>query len=331
MNCPKCQYPLPSDITVCPNCGTIIPQNSSYSNSPVDHQPQYNSQPQYEPQPQYNAQPQYDSQPQYVPQPAPQKSSGSTKIVVAVIAVILAVAIIGVGAFFVVRTVNADKEDTKTSQSSDDEGEDEDEKKDKDDDKGDEEDTTEEKTEPSETSYNGNSSSDDSQSIVEPNIKYTAAVYYVTPKEGLILRTGPSKDYSRILTISYSSVVEVRGGCDTADDWVYVYYPKGNRYGWVNDNYISSEKPTTQSNYDYRDKLEVSYYNTTGYGTVMPKEGLILRKGPSKSYARILTMPQYSGVTIYGYSTYDSSWLYISYYKNGTYYYGFAHRDYISW
>lgn len=114
MNCPNCKQLIPSDITVCPYCGTIIPQPEPQPYNPQPQQPVYGSQPQ---QPVYGTQPQqpFNPQPQQfdfpeqmppipnTPQPEPKKSRGASKAVIAVVAVVLVAVIAAVGIFLVSR------------------------------------------------------------------------------------------------------------------------------------------------------------------------------------------------------------------------------------
>lgn len=135
MNCPNCKQMIPEDITVCPYCGTIIPQpeprpynpqpsyapqpqQSAYGSQP--QQPAYGSQPQ---QPAYYAQPQQYGFPEQTPsaqdgaQPEPKKRKGASKAVIAVVAVVLVAVIAAVGIFLVSRKDgDTNKKDASTAQ-----------------------------------------------------------------------------------------------------------------------------------------------------------------------------------------------------------------------
>lgn len=239
-------------------------------------------------------------------QPKPHKSSSN--IIIAVVAVVLVVAIAaGVGLFFVFgkkdkATVLPAKEATTASNST--------------------------------TKSNPTSDSSDTD-LTQPNVKYTEETYYVSSINGAVLKSGPSSADKTLDIIDYNCVVKIRGGYDGIENWVYVYCPEQNAYGWVNSNKISQTSPSSAVPYTpdntYSDQ-RVTYYTTpTGsYITTPNGARLMLRSTPNTTENNIIIkMPSGSYVTVYGYSTNHPDWLYIKYYEDGYEYTGFASSEYI--
>lgn len=170
--------------------------------------------------------------------------------------------------------------------------------------------------------------------IVEPDFLYNDSTLYVTPSVGLVLRTGPSENYSKILTIPFSKSVTVKGGCSSASKWIYVNY--SGYSGWVHSDYLSTSKPranytpgTTKrvnNYYDTDDRISYSYSYTA---TVTPSKGLNIRSGATTSSYSYDVLPKGTTVTVLGESLYDSVWVYCCAYAKGNYYEGFVDSRYI--
>lgn len=345
MNCIHCGYN--SDSEVCPNCGASMPVNHQsndyyYDNNNSYDQQQYNSAGSYynPPQQQYDQQQYnqpYNDQQQYSNQYDNPYASGydnngyanngynngynnnnnnsnnnqNNNILVAIISV-AAVVIIGLVAALVVFSMDKPEKETTTTTT---EAVTEYEEDDEDDSYDIDVDVDIDRTEYSSTG------------VVLPDYTLSGTFYYVTADIGLVLRKGPGKNYSKILTIPYSNRVSAEGASNSVSGWYYVYY--SGYYGWVSTQYLSSYKPytTTRKQYSVND---YSAYNGIVIKYVLPREGLNIRTGASKSCKKIALLPQDSECVIKGDSLYDKNWVYV--YATtpcGNSYYGFVNRNYL--
>ena len=169
--------------------------------------------------------------------------------------------------------------------------------------------------------------------IVEPDFLYNERTLYIEPSVGLVLRTGPGKDYDKIFTIEYAKDVVVMGGSNSAKNWVYIYY--NGSYGWVCSDYLSETMPkkdyqssNPSVNHSYSKNEYYEYYEYV-YAYVTPSKGLNIRDGASTSSRSLVVLPKNTQVTVMGYSPYDTDWYYVYCYYQGRYYYGFVNGEYL--
>ena len=306
MNCPNCQNPLPPDVAFCPVCGCQVVQES------------------YE----------YDVEPQ------PKKSA--TKIIVAIIAVVLVLAIAGTAVFFILKNKddNAERpsaDRTTTSQSADDEET-----------KAangrvtttDAPDTTADSQITASTTA---ATSASNANLYEPETHYSPVVYYVSSPDGLLLKSGPGMNYDTLMKIANGSAVEIRGGAASDKNWVYIYYADANVYGWINNTLISSSKtpataapvPPTNGTYsaDIYSRPDVDYYQSSFYANVVNvgSDRLMLRSSPDTSTKNNITfkMPNGFSVLVLGQSKINPNWYFVYFVNNGIEYSGFASSKFI--
>ena len=76
--------------------------------------------------------------------------------------------------------------------------------------------------------------------IVSPQVNYKTSVAYTTGEKGQALRKGPDSSYGQIDILSSGSTVHIIGGASVDGEWVYVYVPDKDSYGWVEDALLSS-------------------------------------------------------------------------------------------
>lgn len=355
MNCVHCGYN--SDSEICPNCGASMPvvqqndnyyhdNNQNYNQQQYNNADAYNNYEQQYPQQQYN-QPyndqqynnnQYNNQynnNQYDNPYAPGYNNGynndngynngynngnnnnngnntnNNNILVAIISV-AAVVIIGLVAALVVFSMDKPEKETTTTTT---------------------EATTEYEEDEDDDSYDVDIDVDvdrteySSTGVVQPDYSLSGTFYYVTADIGLILRKGPGKGYSKILTIPYGNRVSAEGASNSVSGWYYVYY--SGYYGWVSTQYLSTYKPykTTTKSYDVDDVFMYDSYYTK---YVSPYKGLNIRTGASTSCYSLATLPQGTRVVVKGKSAYNGSWVYVTAYPPcGNVYSGFVSAQYL--
>lgn len=84
---------------------------------------------------------------------------------------------------------------------------------------------------------------------VAPDISYKPTVCYLSATRGLTLRKGPDEDYAQVRLLPYACRLQLIGGCCAEEDWVYVYVPEYDVYGWLEAGFIMPEQEveTTES------------------------------------------------------------------------------------
>lgn len=338
MYCGKCGRNNPDNYRYCMGCGNDLTTGTStgYQNG---YQTGYQQQNQWNAQSDNNAQygqqnGQYYSGSQYgqTQQNYPVNNGGDNKkktiIALVCVAVVIYLAIMGVaGAYFV------DKKDSdKSSKSSasrydkdyDDEDEDEEDDEDIDEDEEDEDETTTKKatTKPVTTTQ----SNKDNYGNIKPDNYYDGSTFYVNDEAGLHLRKGPGTGYDSSTVLDYGEKVVVRGSYSNDYDWYYVYVESEGTYGWVYNAYLSRSRPSSSnSNTTYYIRYSSSFVQYVNTG-----EGLYLRERPSTNASYIALLPYQKSVEVLGYAVDDSSWYYVRTYLDGSYYYGYCYKYYLS-
>ncbi len=300
MNCPNCQNPLPPDVAFCPSCGSqVVRDQSAYAGE----------QPAYSPQ-----QPTYPQQPGSADPASPKKDS--SKVLIAIIAVLLVVIIVGAVMLFSKKDKGSDTQPT----------------------------TTPETTLSAYGAVNAGtvpaantiaSAENGPTNVTMPDKLYTTEIFYVIEPTGVLLKSGPSDSTNTLLKINYDSTIEICGGKDNDDNWVYIYYREADAYGWVIANQISQTKPSTAKPDNIQaapaNNFTIVYYQPN-YGAYVDvnrsDKHLYLRSTPDTSSKTniIESMDHADYITVYGYLESNPSWLYIGH--NGNY--GFAYSGYIS-
>lgn len=132
---------------------------------------------------------------------------------------------------------------------------------------------------------------------------------YVTVN-GVHMRSGPSASSSHILYFSIGADVKVLA---SQNGFLYVYSNRYGVYGWINAANVSKTRPqssseTTVPNLVKPDKT----YSSQKTMYVNTKAGLRLRKGPGSSYDVIRMLSNGYPVTVKGYSSANSGWVYVT-------------------
>lgn len=75
--------------------------------------------------------------------------------------------------------------------------------------------------------------------IVSPALSYKTTTGYISGETGQALRKGPDNSYGQIDVLSVGSEVHIVGSEKKNNEWVYVYAPEKDVYGWLSSSYIS--------------------------------------------------------------------------------------------
>lgn len=108
-------------------------------------------------------------------------------------------------------------------------------------------------------------------SIIEPDINYSMSDAYIMSGNGLTLRKGPGNGYAPIHNLTDLTRVHIFGGSIVNKNWVYVYCPEKESYGWLNGSFLATEQtasaviPDEEADYEdsftYNETLSYNYLN----------------------------------------------------------------------
>lgn len=79
-------------------------------------------------------------------------------------------------------------------------------------------------------------------SIVEPDINYSVSDAYIMSGNGLTLRKGPDNSYAPVHSLTDLTKVHIFGGSVVSKNWVYVYCPEKESYGWLDGRFLATEE-----------------------------------------------------------------------------------------
>lgn len=263
MFCPKCGATLPDYSTQCSVCGAVFEANSQTQN--VNQQPYYGNQPTY------NQQAMYNQQPNYYQSPATAKKNSNSKVIIpiaiggGVLVLIVLIVVIslfsgGGGGGGGYHPPEADPFVETT-----------------------EDETAVVDTEPVEGAV-----------VVVDNsfVSYGYVTYRrVYASDGLNIRTMPTMDSDKVITISNLNMVSVMGYSSSYPSWVYVRYL--GKEGWVDSRYLC--------------QVDVANFRIT------MEEGLNLREGPSTSDTIVYSNVPYNDVVQFIRYNSNATWAYVSY------------------
>lgn len=322
MYCNRCGANNPDGYRYCAACGCelgprVEPNQDVYQQNQWQAQPeaQYQQNVQYQQNPQYYQNNDYYQPAQdYGGAPNRQGDKKKTAIIIVCVAVAVYLAIMGAVGFHYISTKDSDETTKKTTSSRydvDDEDEDEDDEKE-----------TTEKTTAAPTTTKSNK---DNYGNIKPDNYYDGNTYYVNDDDGLYLRKGPGTGYDDITVLDKGVKVVVRGSNNDNRDWYYVYVESEGEYGWVNNTYLSTSRPSSSSS-----NSGYIRYSSSFILHVNDREGLYLRERPTTSAYYITLIPYQRSVEVLGYAASDSSWYYVRTYVDGRYQYGYCYKYYLS-
>lgn len=87
--------------------------------------------------------------------------------------------------------------------------------------------------------------------VISPAVSYKTETAYITGEKGQTLRKGPDDFYGQIDTLPVGTAVHILGTTGTESNWIYVYVPESDFYGWISSSFVStftsSEKKKKQT------------------------------------------------------------------------------------
>lgn len=202
MICKNCNYILSGSESFCPDCGTPCEKDRSYQKEQNAHQVIFS--PEKE-----TSSPIFASEPPAQFEPREKKSRAGLYLVVVLCAVILGTVAVSVTDMVDLTPVIADLFSLPE-----------------------EENTTEKATVVSEY--------DHLSGLVSPAVSYKTTVGFISGETGQALRKGPDNSFGQIDILSVGSEIHIVGSEKKDSDWVYVYVPEEDVYGWLSSSYISS-------------------------------------------------------------------------------------------
>ena len=75
--------------------------------------------------------------------------------------------------------------------------------------------------------------------IIAPDISYKPLNCYLTSKVAIPLKKGPDDVYATVARINAGEQLQIIGGCLLDEQWMYIYYPTKNCYGWIESAFLT--------------------------------------------------------------------------------------------
>lgn len=201
MICKNCNYILSGKESFCPDCGTPCEKDRAYQRE--QNTPQVIFSPEKEP-----SSPIFASDVPPVPEHTEKKSRAGLYLIIVLCTVILGTVAVSVTDMVdftpVIASLLSFSEET----------------------------TTEEATSPSEY--------DLLSGIIPPAVNYRTSIAYISGETGQALKKGPDNSYGQIDVLTVGTIIHIVGGEKEKSEWVYVYSPEKDIYGWLSSSYISS-------------------------------------------------------------------------------------------
>ncbi len=180
-----------------------------------------------------------------------------------------------------------------------------------------------------------------SEGMISPEINYKPTLHTVTSQKPLPLRKGPGDTYAPIDYIPHGTRLQIIGGSLSSDNWVYVYIPSEDIYGWLNASYLMQDNVplsttlpteneedetaeadgTTEEN---EEKASLSPQKQTA--KITAEKGLYLRVGPGVDFEAVTVIGKGEEVTLIEVCDSNPSWVYVQFGKDK----GYVSRSYIS-
>lgn len=203
--------------------------------------------------------------------------------------------------------------------------------------------TTEPTTAYTTTASDGDSYTFNADAYVQKPSSYNIYEKTVYPDYNAIaLKNKPSSSGETLYTLSYGYPLTAYA---EENGYYYVLSHRYGIYGWVSVSdvyeYDNSQTTTTQQTTTSSATTTTGSSSDTGYteyssaykAVINSPDGLNFRTGPGTDYSVSLVVPAGFYVTVYGYSSYDSDWVYVTV-TDSNYPYGspsgWVHSDYLS-
>lgn len=99
--------------------------------------------------------------------------------------------------------------------------------------------------------------------VIQPDVNCAMETAYIFSGTGLTLRKGPANSYAPLYNLTDLTMVQIFGSSLANPEWVYVYCPEKDSYGWLNGSYVCSDvvvEDTYQSEYESEEDVPTNYY-----------------------------------------------------------------------
>lgn len=179
------------------------------------------------------------------------------------------------------------------------------------------------------------------EGMLPPQINYKPITCTVTSQKPLPLRKGPGDTYAPIGTVPYGTRLQITGGCNENDIWVYVYIPSEDAYGWLSASFLASEASlesttlpereeeaesttakSTQKNEESQQTLSQSSYKAK----VTAEKGLYLRVGPGTDFEALQVIGKDEEITVIEICKSNPQWVYVDFHGEK----GYVSSSYVS-
>ncbi len=102
-----------------------------------------------------------------------------------------------------------------------------------------------------------------SNTVVQPDTNCDMKTAYVFSGSGLPLRKGPSNSYAPLYNLTDLTMVQIFGSSLSCPEWIYVYCPEKDTYGWLNGSFVCSDvvmENKITDEYETEEDVPASYY-----------------------------------------------------------------------
>ena len=100
-------------------------------------------------------------------------------------------------------------------------------------------------------------------SIIHPDVNCKMETAYIFSGTGLILRKGPANSYAPLYSLTDLTMVQIFGSSLASPEWVYVYCPEKDSYGWLNGSFVCSDvvvENNITNEYESEEDVPTNYY-----------------------------------------------------------------------
>lgn len=99
--------------------------------------------------------------------------------------------------------------------------------------------------------------------VIHPDTNCPMETAYIFSGTGLTLRKGPANSYAPLYSLTDLTMVQIFGSSLANPEWIYVYCPEKDSYGWLNGSFVCSDvviEDTYQSEYESEEDVPTNYY-----------------------------------------------------------------------
>ncbi len=166
------------------------------------------------------------------------------------------------------------------------------------------------------------------EGMLPPEINYKPVTCTVTSQKPLPLRKGPGDTYAPICTVPYGTRLQITGGCNENNIWVYVYIPSEDAYGWLSASFLASEtslesttlphreeesESTTAESSAKSEESQQTLSQSSYKAKVTAEKGLYLRVGPGTDFEALQVIGKDEEITVIEICKSNPQWIYVDF------------------